>query len=110
MDQPEKWTKIADSLPGIFFGNNNIGKIQIAEKSICIAKTPDGLKACSASCPHAGGDLSAAFLDKKQNIVCPIHNYRFSLNTGRDALDEGYFLKIYQLKETAEGIFIKLEE
>jgi len=110
MDQTEKWTKIADNLQDISFGNNNIGIIKNAEKSICIAKTSEGLKACSASCPHAGGDLSEGFLDKKQNILCPVHNYRFPLNTGRDALDEGYFLKIYKLKETAEGIFIKLEE
>ena len=109
MDQNEKWIKVADDISDISFNDKNIAIIQIAEKSICIVKTEKGLKACSSRCPHAGGDLSEAFLDKKENIVCPVHGYRFSINNGRDTNSEGYFLKIYKIKETGEGIFIKLE-
>ena len=109
MDQKETWIKVASNINEIAFAENNIATIQIAEKSICLVTTAEGLKACSAKCPHAGGDLSKAFLDKKENIVCPVHGYRFSINSGRDANSEGYFLKIYKIKETEEGIFIKLE-
>ena len=109
MDETEKWIKIARNINEISFQDNNIAPIRIAEKSICLAKTGNGLKACSANCPHAGGDLSEGLLDKKENIICPVHNYRFSLNNGRDKDGEGYFLKIYKVKETGEGIFIKLE-
>jgi 3-phenylpropionate/trans-cinnamate dioxygenase ferredoxin subunit len=109
MDQTENWIKIADHLNNISFPENNIAKIQVRNKSICLIKTSDGLKACSATCPHAGGDLSEGFVDKIDNIICPIHNYRFSLNSGRDRDGEGYFLKIYRVKETEQGIFIKLE-
>ncbi len=109
MDETENWIKIAGNINEISFQDNHIAKIQIAEKSICLVKTSDGLKACSANCPHAGGDLAEGFLDKKENIICPVHNYRFSLNTGRDKDGEGYFVKIYRMKETEAGIFIKLE-
>jgi 3-phenylpropionate/trans-cinnamate dioxygenase ferredoxin subunit len=109
MDQTENWIKIAANANEIPFGENNIASIQIQEKTICLAKSANGLKACSANCPHAGGDLSEGFLDKHGNIICTVHDYRFSLNTGRDSGNEGYFLKIYKVKETAEGIFVKLQ-
>ena len=109
MDQEENWIKIAGDINEISFPANNIAEIQFGNKSICLAKTSKGLRACSTKCPHARGDLSEGFLDKKGNIICPVHDYRFSLSTGRDTEGEGYFLKIYKLKETPQGIFIKLE-
>ncbi len=110
MDKTEKWIKIAGNSNEISFQDNNIATIHISGKAVCIAKTNNGLKACFAKCPHAGADLSEGFLDKKDNIICPVHGYRFSLNTGRDTNSEGYFLKIYKIKEIEEEIFIKLEE
>lgn len=109
MDQAENWIKIAGNVNEISFENNHIAAILVEGKPVCIIKSKNSLKACSAKCPHAGNDLSDAFLDKRDNIVCPLHGYRFSLNTGRDTNNEGYFLKIYELKQTGEGIFIKLE-
>ena len=109
MSQKENWRKAAGNIDEISFNQNEIASINLGEKKICIAKTSFGLKAFSSTCPHAGGDLSGGFLDSKQNIICPVHGYRFSLNSGRDRNDEGYFLKIYQVKETSDGIFIKLE-
>jgi nitrite reductase/ring-hydroxylating ferredoxin subunit len=109
MDHTKNWIKIAGDVNEISFQDTNITTIHIGEKSICLARTDNGLKACFAKCPHAGGDLSEGFLDKKENIICPIHGYRFSLNSGRDTNSEGYFLKIYKIKENEEGIFIKLE-
>ena len=109
MDKKENWTKIALNIQEIIFQKNNVSPIEIGGKTICIIKTFNGLKACSAKCPHAGGDLSQGFLDKKENIICPVHGYRFSLNNGRDTNGEGYFLKIYKVKENDDGIFIELE-
>ncbi len=109
MDQSENWIKIAQSENEIPFKDNHIAKITVEERSICLVKSTEGIKACAAKCPHAGNDLSDAFVDKKHNIVCPLHGYRFSMSNGRDTSNEGYVLKIYQVKQTNEGVFIKLE-
>ena len=109
MDMNEKLVKIANHIDEISFLANKIAVIKVEGKSICIAKTNAGLKACFSLCPHAGGDLSEGFIDKRENIVCPVHGYRFSLNNGRDTNNEGYFLKIYKVIETDDGIFVKLE-
>ncbi|HXR83890.1 MAG TPA: Rieske 2Fe-2S domain-containing protein [Hanamia sp.] len=108
METNQTWTKIANSIDEIHFGENNIASINIDKKPVCVIKTADGLRACSSNCPHAGADLSEGFLDKRENIICPVHNYRFNLNNGRDTNNEGYFLKIFVVKETEEGIFIEI--
>jgi nitrite reductase/ring-hydroxylating ferredoxin subunit len=107
MNKEETWIKVAENIDEINF-ENNIGCVQIKEKSICIIKTTNGLKACSSRCPHAGGDLSAGFLDSKGNIICPVHNYRFNLKNGRDSNGEGYFLKIFPVRENEEGVWLKV--
>lgn len=109
MDQKENWIKIAGNRNEIVFGEKNIAGIEIGEKKICIIQTTKGLKACSSVCPHASGDLSAGFIDRKENIVCPVHDYRFNLNHGRDANDEGYFLKIFRVKENEDGVFVEVK-
>lgn len=108
MDITENRVKIAADITEISFAENKIATFKIADKTICVAKFNDDLKAFSARCPHAGGDLSKGLLDKKENIICPVHGYRFSINSGRDADGEGYFLKIYKIEQTEEGIFIRL--
>ena len=108
MNKSESWIKIAANIDEIDFKGNNIACVHINGKSVCLIKTGSGLKACSSKCPHAGGDLSAGFLDKRENIICPVHNYRFNLNNGRDINGEGYFLKIFDVREDVEGVFVKI--
>jgi nitrite reductase/ring-hydroxylating ferredoxin subunit len=105
-----KWHKIAESINELQFGDRDIVQIEISGKKICIAKTLKGLSACAAKCPHAGGDMSEGYLDKNGNIVCPVHRYIFNLENGRDVSGEGYFLKIYPLRENESGIFLGMEE
>lgn len=108
MNEKEIWIKVAGHISEIVFGEKKIAEIEIEGKKICIIKTAKGLKACSSLCPHASGDLSEGFIDRNDNIVCPVHGYRFNLNHGRDSNDEGYFLKIFRVKENEDGVFLKL--
>ncbi len=105
-----KWHKIAGVISDLNFGENNLAGIEVAGKKICIAKTSNSLAACISKCPHAGGNMCEGFLDKNENIVCPVHRYVFSLSSGRDVSGEGYFLKIYPVNINEEGIFIGFEE
>ena len=109
MDKEPQWIKIAEDDFELDFGQNNIATIKVEGKKICITRTMGTLKACAAMCPHAGGNLSKGFIGANGNIICPVHHYRFSLNTGMDSLGEGYRLKIYSLKQNEDGIFINIE-
>ena len=54
--------------------------------------------------------MSEGFLDKNENIVCPIHRYIFNFENGRDITGEGYYLKIYPVEVNEGGIFLGIEE
>lgn len=109
MEKKNNWIKIASKTDEIIFPENNIARIGVEEKTICVIKTAGGLRACASKCPHAGSDLSEGYLDKREHIVCPVHGYRFDINSGRDTNGEGYFLKIYSIKIGEDGVFVALE-
>lgn len=105
-DKKYRWVKIADDLSEIHFSINQLAEIAVEGKRICLAKTSTGLKACAAKCPHAGGVMAEGKLDNKENIVCCVHNYHFSLTHGRDIFNEGFFLKIYPVEVNGDEVFV----
>jgi len=98
--------KIANTLQEIHFNGEGIALIELAERKICIIKKGNDLYACTASCPHASGNLSEGYIDDLGNIVCPIHQYKFCLKNGRHLGGEDYFLKTYPIKNKKDGIFL----
>ena len=105
-----KWYKIAETVADLHFGDRHIVQVEVAGKHICVVKKNNNLAACTAKCPHAGGNMAEGYLDNADNIVCPIHHYIFNLETGRDITGEGYFLKIFPVKVNEVGIFLGIEE
>ena len=100
------WYKIAITIDDLGFGVNELIKIEVAGKEICIANKGNQLSACAAKCPHAGGNLADGFKDAMGNIVCPVHGYKFNLVNGRNVSGEGYHLKIYPIEVREDGIYV----
>jgi len=103
------WHKIAESIEALEFSVEGIATAEVGDKKLCVILFKDELYACNAKCPHAGGALSEGYLDALGNIVCPVHRYKFSLENGRNASGEGYFLKTHPIEKREEGIFIGIE-
>lgn len=103
------WHKIAGTLNELNFKQNNLVQIEVAGKSICIAKGRE-VYACTSKCPHAGGIISDGYIDQSDNITCPLHGYKFSLQNGENISDEGYYLKTYPIQINEEGIFVGIEQ
>lgn len=109
MEYTQNWKKISESVDAIDFNEKGIALLEIEKRKICIIKTPDGIKACADRCPHAGSSLSSnGFIDHHLNIVCCTHNYKFNLRSGRDSMNEGYFLKLFPVKVDEDGVFIEM--
>ena len=108
-DKKYKWHKIADSESELNFAPNNLLQIEVAGKTICIARGKE-LYACTAKCPHAGGIIADGFIDNSDIITCPLHRYKFSLQNGRNTSGEGYYLKTYPVQITGNGVFVGIEE
>lgn len=104
------WHKIADSLAEISFSPEGLTEVEAAGKKICLALQKDTLYACTQKCPHAGGPLSEGYLDAAGHLVCPIHRYKFDLQSGRNVSGEGYFLKTFPVEIRKEGVFIGMAD
>ncbi|MGB3771874.1 MAG: Rieske 2Fe-2S domain-containing protein [Rhodococcus sp. (in: high G+C Gram-positive bacteria)] len=56
-------------------------------RQIAVFLLADGtVRAMDAVCPHRGGPLADGQIDGSV-VVCPLHQYQFSLNTGRCTSD-----------------------
>jgi nitrite reductase/ring-hydroxylating ferredoxin subunit len=110
IERKYRWVRIAQQVDDLKFNENQLTEIDIEGKKFCLAKTHEGIKACAAKCPHAGGEMALGRLDAKENIVCPIHGYIFNLHNGRDLCGEGYFLKIFPIKQEENCLFIGIDE
>jgi 3-phenylpropionate/trans-cinnamate dioxygenase ferredoxin subunit len=104
------YIKIADSVDEIAFGENNLAEVHVDGKTICLAKVKDVLMGCAQKCPHASGIMANGFIDALGNIVCPLHRYKFNMETGRNTSGEGYYLKTYQIIVNERGVFLQKEK
>ena len=105
-----KWHKFANSESDLRFSAGEVAEVSADGKPYCVARIGGQLHGFSHSCPHAGAPLSDGYLDRSCNLVCPVHNLKFNLRTGRDINNEGYKLKTYPVEVRPDGLYIGIEE
>ncbi len=98
--------KIAESVAELGFDQRRVVRVRAGDKYISIALVGEQLFAFADKCPHAGGCLSAGWMDSLGNIVCPLHRYKFDVGNGRNTTGEGYHLKRWPVLENEDGIFV----
>ena len=84
--------------------------VSINGVKICIVKSQLGLSAFKNNCPHAGASLSDGHINSSNEIVCPLHGYRFSLLDGREKSGNSCELYMYGLELTDEGLFLNIRK
>ena len=62
------------------------------------------LRAIDAVCPHSGGPLADGQFDTKK-VICPLHNYFFSLADGT-CTNGDYAVRTYPVREEAGKIVV----
>lgn len=87
---------------------NSTRTIVIDNLKICMARTESGYYAVDNKCPHAGAHLGAGGWCENEQIVCPVHRYKYDLKTGRGA--QGDYVKPYPVQMREDGIYIGLEK
>jgi 3-phenylpropionate/trans-cinnamate dioxygenase ferredoxin component len=73
---------------------------------ICLVRRGEQFFAVQDTCTHNGESLSKGSLNYLGEIICPWHNYRFDLQTGREGANRSADLKTYPLKIEQEGFYI----
>lgn len=100
------WTRIAGTVEEMEFPPSGLKEISVIGRKFCLALVKGQLFATSALCPHAGGNLTAGYVDPTGHIVCPVHRYKFSLKNGYNSSGEGYHLKTFPVELRADGIYL----
>lgn len=61
-------------------------RLRIGRFLLCLAHTLKGrLYAIQDACPHRGAPLHQGRLNDHDEIICPLHDYRFDLRSGKPA-------------------------
>jgi 3-phenylpropionate/trans-cinnamate dioxygenase ferredoxin subunit len=102
------WYNVAPSFEALGFGSYDIIQMEIAEKTICIAKFKDNLYGFQPLCPHAGAKMVMGYIDMQGNAVCPLHRFKFALKNGYNVTGEGYNMKTYPVELREDGVFVGL--
>lgn len=104
-----QWHKVAEHVNELPWQPNNLCEVEVAGKTLCLARVQAAVHACARKCPHAGGTMANGFIDPLGNVVCPLHRYKFSLQNGRNVSGEGYHLKTYPVELREDGVYVGLE-
>jgi len=76
--------KLFDSLDEAksILNENEPRLVKAKGKNICIVRQGSHLIAFNNECPHMGDNLYQGNINAFNQIVCPLHSYRFDLKTG----------------------------
>ena len=97
-----KWYKIPGIQPD---GKPFIKKVKAGSKTLCLVGFDNQVFALSARCPHAGGDLSAGWC-KNRKLICPVHRYSYSLDTGKGSEGQNDYIESYPVEIRDNSIYV----
>lgn len=85
-----------------------IKRLIIGKNEFSLANTSRGFKVASNFCPHRNEYLHNGSLNDFNEIICPLHQYRFNLDDGREVNDRCGFLKVFSIQVNDDGVFVVL--
>jgi 3-phenylpropionate/trans-cinnamate dioxygenase ferredoxin subunit len=75
-------------------------------KRICLVLHNNSFRAVQDRCTHNGESLSKGSVNHFGEIICPWHNYCFSLETGRELSSRSDDLNTYPIKVDSTGFYV----
>lgn len=78
-------------------------------KQVLFIKHKNKLYVIDDRCPHMGCKFSGGTIADDM-VICPCHDWRFSLETGEYENDPGYALTFYPFKVKDGKVWVKLDE
>ncbi|QSE98122.1 Rieske (2Fe-2S) protein [Fulvivirga lutea] len=105
-----KWVKIFNSLNEAKerMANKTPIKITVGNKVLCGVRINDNLHVSTNKCPHSGAALNEGRVNHLNEIICPLHSYRFNLLDGREANSQCADLEIFPVRIKEDGVYLAL--
>ena len=89
------------------FKPGQIKYFEAGKRKLCLVISKGKPYAVDHNCPHSGGRLAKGYVED-DCIVCPLHRFKFSLETGRTVTGEGYYLENYPVEIREDGFYVGL--
>lgn len=90
------------------FQEKSIRVFRVDDTKVCIAQYKDGFFAFEFLCPHQKHPLKDAKVTAFGEVVCPLHEYRFSLEFGNESNHKCNPLKRFKLHIKSDGVYLEL--
>jgi nitrite reductase/ring-hydroxylating ferredoxin subunit len=97
------WAEASARLPEDKITELNIGTLPLA-----IVRRKSELFIFERNCPHQHASLTGASFNGFNEVICPLHEYRFHLASGQEAAGRCRDLRLYPVR-IEHGIFIGLK-
>lgn len=82
------------------------GRVVVAGGTrLALFRTRGGWRAVQAACPHRGGPLADGIV-ADASVTCPLHQRRFSLETGEPLGHDCRALTVYALSEQDGELYV----
>ena len=81
-------------------------RVVIGDLKICLARHQDVLYAIQDRGPHAKASLSTGKVNARGEIVCPLHNYCYDLETGREYQEKTADATVWRIENREDGVYL----
>jgi len=95
-----RWIKIFASIEEAHSRINKLNPLplQIGDKKITLVYCNESWYAVDDACPHQHASLAKGWTNHICDIICPLHEYRFDLSSGRESQGRTSDLGTYPVK------------
>jgi nitrite reductase/ring-hydroxylating ferredoxin subunit len=81
--------------------------VEVDGLRVAIFRDQGRLYALQGRCPHANGSLGHGWVEEGE-AVCPLHHWRFRLDTGRCTTVRGESVHRFRCEERGEDIWVEV--
>lgn len=85
-----------------------VAKLIIKDKPYALVHSPNGFYGTAYKCPHRNEPLTKGHINAFNELICPLHEYRFNLTTGQEASHRCHHLTLYQISVHEDGLYINI--
>ncbi|MCH7401578.1 Rieske (2Fe-2S) protein [Belliella kenyensis] len=90
--------------------DKRIKLVSVGSNQVCVSRIGKKFYAFQKLCPHRMASLNEGFVTNFEEVVCPLHQYRFDLNTGEVRAGSCESLLVYKAELTSSGLLIQLPQ
>lgn len=113
LDPLYNWTVLPDAEKNMILAleNQQLVRIELEEKKICVTKLDNQFFGINDRCPHAGTPLSTAkTCNKRGTVVCPTHHYKFNIKNGRSEDGNQYKIPNYIFAQLEDQLYVGIRK